>query len=59
MKNRGSAVVELVLYWVVTQHNHAPFEALPCILKSIPGVLGLLILIKAKAVAEWISDKFD
>jgi hypothetical protein len=52
-------LVELVLYWVITQHNHAPVEALPCILKSIPGVLGLIVLIKARAMAEWISDKFD
>jgi hypothetical protein len=34
-------------------------EIFPCVLKSIPAALGLVILIKAKSVAEWISDKFD
>ena len=34
-------------------------EIFPCILKSIPAVLGIVILIKAKAVAEWVSDKLD
>ena len=52
-------LVELALDWVVAQHNHTAIAVLPCILKSIPGVLGLVILIKAKAVAEWISNKFD
>jgi len=52
-------LVELTLYWAIAQHNHTVLETLPCILKSIPGVLGLIILIKAKAVAEWISNKFD
>ena len=52
-------LVELSLYWVIAQHNRTALETLPCILKSIPAVLGLVILIKARAVAEWISDKFD
>ena len=28
-------------------------------MKSIPCVLGIVILIKARAVAEWVSDKLD
>ena len=28
-------------------------------LKSIPAVAGVVILIKAKAIAEWISNKLD
>jgi hypothetical protein len=55
----GASVVELALYWVIAQHNHAPMETFPCILKSIPAVLGVVILIKARAVAEWISNKLD
>jgi len=31
----------------------------PCVLKSIPAVIGLVLLVKARAVAEWISDKMD
>ena len=53
------SLVELALYWVVSSARHAPLENLPCILKSIPAVLGAVILIKARAVAEWISNKLD
>ena len=55
----GVSVVELALYWVVSSSHHTPMETFPCVLKSIPAVLGLVILIKAKAVAEWISNKLD
>jgi hypothetical protein len=34
-------------------------EILPCILKSISAVLGIVILIKSKSIAQWISDKLD
>jgi hypothetical protein len=52
-------VVDLALYWVIAQHNRTPMEIFPCLLKSIPCVLGIVILIKARAVAEWISNKLD
>jgi len=55
----GWTFVDLALYGVIAQHNHAPLEIFPCILKSIPAVLGVAMLIKAKAVAEWISNKLD
>ena len=52
-------LVQLALYWVISEHDRTAMEVLPCVLKSIPAVLGLVILIKARAVAEWISNKFD
>jgi hypothetical protein len=55
----GWTFVDLALYWVIAQHNHTPMEIFPCILKSIPAVLGIAMLIKARAVAEWISNKLD
>jgi len=55
----GITAVELALYWVVSSSHHTPMETFPCVLKSIPAVLGIVILIKAKAVAEWISNKLD
>ena len=55
----GVAVVEVALYWVVASSRHEPVEILPCILKSVPAVVGLVVLIKARAIAEWISDKMD
>jgi hypothetical protein len=55
----GCAAVELALYWVICQHDHAPMKIFPCVMKSIPAVLGVIVLIKAKAIAEWISNKLD
>jgi hypothetical protein len=52
-------LVELTLYWAIAQHNHTPVGTFPCILKSIPAVAGVVMLIKAKAIAEWISNKLD
>jgi hypothetical protein len=52
-------LVDLALYWVVAQHNHTEMTILPCVLKSIPAVIGLVLLVKAKDVAEWISKKLD
>jgi hypothetical protein len=52
-------LVDLTLYWVVAQHNHTEMTIFPCVLKSIPAVIGLALLLKARAVAQWISDKMD
>lgn len=52
-------LVNLALYWVVAQHNHTEMTIFPCLLKSIPAVIGVILLVKARAVAEWISDKMD
>ena len=55
----GWTIVELVLYWAVCDHNHTAMQALPCILKLVPLLLGIMVLIKAKALAEWISNILD
>ena len=55
----GWALVDFALYWLVSQHNSTPMKIFPCILKSIPAVAGIVILIKAKAVAEWVSELLD
>jgi hypothetical protein len=52
-------LVNVALYWVITQHNHTEMAIFPFVLKSIPAVVGLVLLVKARAVAEWISDKMD
>jgi hypothetical protein len=53
------SVVELTLYGIVNSAHHKPLQIFPCVLKSIPAVLGVVALIKSKAVAKWISDKLD
>lgn len=55
----GWAIVDIALYVVICRHKDIPVETLPCILKSIYAVLGIVGLIKSKALAQWISDKLD
>jgi hypothetical protein len=55
----GVTLVDLVLYWVVSQHNHTRMTIFSCVLNSIPAVIGLVVLIKARAIAGWISSKLD
>jgi hypothetical protein len=55
----GWTLVDLALYWVIAQHDHKAMEIVPCILKSIPGLAGIVILVKARVLAEWISNKLD
>jgi hypothetical protein len=37
----------------------APVKVLPMVLNSIPFLIGVAVLIKAKAIAQWISDKLE
>jgi small-conductance mechanosensitive channel len=55
----GWAVAELALYWAIAQHNHTPLETGKIIIKSLPFLAGVIVLIKAKALAEWISNFLD
>jgi hypothetical protein len=55
----GWAMIDFALYWIVSQHYNRPMKIFPCIVKSIPAVLGIAALIKSKALAQWISDKLD
>jgi hypothetical protein len=55
----GVTLVDLALYWVLAQHNHTDISIFSCGLKSIPAVIGFVLLVKARAVAGWISDKLD
>jgi hypothetical protein len=54
-------IVEVGLYFVSCAFSHPPMpvEIFPIILKSIPAVLAIVVLIKSKAIAEWISNKMD
>jgi hypothetical protein len=55
----GWAVVDVALYWVLCHHNQQPVEVLPVALKSIPFVVGVVFFIKARPLADWVSDKLD
>ena len=55
----GWAVAEIALYWAVCSHNAKPMEIIPLVLKSLPFIAGVVVLIKARALAEWVSDFLD
>ena len=56
-----ATLLELGLYWAkcsIPDHK-VPMELIPVLLRLIPAVLGLVVLIKARAIAEWISNVID
>jgi hypothetical protein len=55
----GWALVELALYLLVCHNKNVPVEILPCIVKFLPFLAGVVMLFKARSLAEWLSDKLD
>jgi hypothetical protein len=55
----GWAVVDGGLYFAVKHHKNLPVQFLPLLVKALPLIIGVVILIKAKALAQWLSDKLD
>ena len=56
-----ATILELGLYWAkcsIPEHK-VPVEVIPVVLRLIPAVLGVVVLIKARALAEWISNILD
>jgi small-conductance mechanosensitive channel len=51
--------VELALYWVVTNHNHTPMKISACLIRALPLLLGIIVFIKSKSLAHWVSDLLD
>jgi hypothetical protein len=56
-----ATILELGLYWAKCSipANRVPMELIPVLLRLIPALLGFIVLIKARAVAEWISNILD
>jgi len=56
-----ATLLELGLYWAkcsIPEHK-TPVELIPVLLRLIPAALGAVVLIKARALAEWISNILD
>jgi hypothetical protein len=51
--------LNLLLYLVEQHQHHLSPGIIHSVFLSLPIVLGLAILVRAKAVAEWISNIFD
>jgi hypothetical protein len=57
----GVGLLDVGLYLVQCfQPNHPlPVKILPLVLDSIPFWVGAVALVKARAIAEWIENRFD
>jgi len=55
----GLGVLELGLYGGECFVHHQPIQIWHGTLLGIPLVLGVIILARARAIAEWLSNKFD
>ena len=55
----GWALAEIALYVAVCHHKNVPVEVFPFVAKSLPCLAGTIMLIKARSLAEWISDRLD
>jgi hypothetical protein len=55
------SLLELGLYWAqgLAAGHHAQWRILPVLLRLIPAAVGLVILIRARAIADWVADKLD
>ena len=55
----GWALVELALYLLVCHNKNVPVAIIPCVVKSLPFLAGVVTLCKARSLAEWITDRLD
>jgi hypothetical protein len=55
----GMSLLELGLYGGECYVHHQPVQILHGVFLFIPFLLGVVIFARARAVAEWISNKFD
>jgi len=55
----GWTTVDLALDWLGCHQKQLPMKTFPCLVKSLPLALGLILMVKSKAAAQWISEKLD
>ena len=48
---------ELALTFAIEQK--VPVTVLPCLLKSLPALGGVIMLIRGRAIAEWMDNLLD
>ena len=55
----GLSVLELGLYGGECYVHHQPVQIFHGVLLCLPFLMGVVVFAKARAVAEWIANKFD
>jgi hypothetical protein len=47
------------LYLAICRQKNLPVGIFPCVIRSLPLLVGLGIFAKAKPLAHWVSEKLD
>ena len=55
----GFSLAEIALAFALVLHANQAVGALVWLGKSLPGVAGLVMLIKARTLAQWLADWLD
>jgi len=55
----GYGLLEMALYWVECLAHKQPVEWFHFVPPAVPLVAGVVLLVRAKAVAEWLADKLE
>ena len=55
----GMSVVELALYWAEFKLRHVPVNIPFAVLWGILFAAGVVMLVRARAIANWVSDKLE
>jgi hypothetical protein len=55
----GWSCVELALYVAICHHQGLPVEVLPCLIRSLPFLAGVVMLVKSRAIANWLAEQLD
>ena len=55
----GFGLIDLGLHWAESFAHHASMQTFDFVLPSICFVLGIVVLIKAGSIAEWILNRLD
>jgi hypothetical protein len=53
------ALMELALAWAEFHFQHEPFNVPLAVFWSLLFVAGMVLLIKAQSLAEWIADRLE
>jgi hypothetical protein len=55
----GMSLVELTLNWAEFAFRHQPLDIISIVIWVILFCAGIVALIKARAIADWIADKLE
>ncbi|MGA2244805.1 MAG: hypothetical protein ABSH48_07400 [Verrucomicrobiota bacterium] len=54
-------ILELGLYWASCSipGRRVPVRLIPLLVRLVPSLIGFVVLLRARAIADWISDILD